>query len=77
MTSLRSWFVSGAVLAMAAAASPAHAQDSKFTASVNFGFQAGSGDISQSLQPIIYDEAAKVDGAQSYENGPLVDVGGS
>jgi len=77
MTSLRSCFVSGAVLAMVAAASPAHAQDSKFTASVNFGFQAGSGDISQSLQPIIYDEAAKVDVSQSYENGPLVDVGGS
>ena len=77
MTSLRSWFVSGAVLAMAAAASPAQAQDSKFTASVNFGFQAGSGDISQSLQPILYDEAAKIDVSQSYENGPLVDVGGS
>jgi len=77
MTSLRSCFVSGAVLAMVAAASPAHAQDSKFTASVNFGFQAGSGDISQSLQPIIYDEAAKVDVSQSYENGPLVDLGGS
>ena len=77
MTSLRSWFVSGAVLAMAAAASPAQAQDSKFTASVNFGFQAGSGDISQSLQPIIYDEAAKVDVSQTYENGPLVDLGGS
>ena len=77
MTSLRSCFVLGAVLAMAAAASPAQAQDSKFTASVNFGFQAGSGDISQSLQPIIYDEAAKVDVSQSYENGPLVDVGGS
>jgi len=77
MTSLRSWFVSGAVLAMAAAASPARAQDSTFTASVNFGFQAGSGDISQSLQPIIYDEAAKIDVAQTYENGPLVDVGGS
>jgi len=77
MTSLRSWFVSGALLAMAAAASPAQAQDSKFTASVNFGFQAGSGDISQSLQPIIYDEAAKVDVSQTYENGPLVDLGGS
>ncbi len=77
MTSLRSCFVSGAVLALAAAASPAQAQDSKFTASVNFGFQAGSGDISQSLQPIIYDEAAKVDVSQTYENGPLIDVGGS
>jgi hypothetical protein len=77
MTSLRSCFVSGAVFAMVAAASPAHAQDSKFTASVNFGFQAGSGDISQSLQPIIYDEAAKVDVSQTYENGPLIDVGGS
>jgi opacity protein-like surface antigen len=77
MTSLRSWFVSGAVLAMAAAASPVQAQDSKFTASVNFGFQAGSGDISQTLQPVIYDEAAKIDVAQTYENGPLIDVGGT
>jgi hypothetical protein len=77
MTSLRSCFVSGAVLAMVAAASPAHAQDSKFTASVNFGFQAGSGDISQKLQPLIYDEAANIDVAQTYENGPLIDVGGS
>ena len=77
MTSLRSWFVSGAVLALATAASPAQAQDSKFTASVNFGYQAGSGDISQSLQPIIYDEAAKIDVSQTYENGPLVDVGGT
>jgi hypothetical protein len=77
MTSLRSWFVSGAVLALAAAASPVQAQDSKFTASVNFGFQAGSGDISQKLQPVIYDEAANIDVAQTYENGPLVDVGGT
>jgi hypothetical protein len=77
MTSLRSWFVSVAVLTMAAVASPALAQDSKFTASVNFGFQAGSGDISQKLQPSIYDEAANIDIAQTYESGPLVDVGGS
>jgi hypothetical protein len=71
MTSLRSWFVSG----------PCSLPLSPFVlrplASVNFGFQAGSGDISQSLQPIIYDEAAKVDVSQTYENGPLVDVGGS
>jgi hypothetical protein len=88
MTSLRSWFVS--VAAVAAFASPAGAQTSsqsssqstgmisgKLTAFVNFGFQAGSGDISQNLQPVIYDEAAKIDVAQTYENGPLVDVGGT
>src|SRR5262249_22758529 len=77
MTSLRSWFVSGAVLVLAAAASPAQAQDKKFTASVNFGFQAGSGDISQKLQPQIYDEPAIIDVAQTYESGPLFDVGGT
>lgn len=78
MTSLRSWFVSGAAaLALAAAVSPAQAQDKKFTASVNFGFQAGSGDISQNLQPVIYDETANIDIAQTYESGPLIDVGGS
>jgi hypothetical protein len=77
MTSLRSWFVSAAVMMMVAVASPVLAQDSKFTASVNFGFQSGSGDISQNLQPLIYDETANIDIAQTYENGPLVDVGGS
>jgi hypothetical protein len=92
MTSLRSWFVSAAVLLVAAFASPAAAQTSsqasqsssqstgmisgKLTAFFNFGFQAGSGDIAQKLSPIVYDEAANIDVAQTYEAGPLVDVGG-
>lgn len=87
MTSLRSWFVPAAVL-VAAFASSASAQTStqassqntgmvsgKLTAFVNFGFQAGSGDLSQTLSPVIYDEPASIDIAQTFESGPLVDVG--
>ena len=89
MTCLRSCFVSVVVLAMAAVSSPASAQTSqstsqgngffagKLTVFVNFGVQAGSGDIAQKLTPVIYDETANIDIAQTYENGPLVDVGGS
>jgi hypothetical protein len=89
MTCLRACFVSVAVLAMAAASSPASAQTSqstsqangffagKLTVFVNFGIQAGSGDISQNLAPLIYDEQANINIAQTYENGPLIDVGGS
>jgi hypothetical protein len=43
---------------------------------LNFGAQAGSGDLSQHLTPTIYDEPATIDVAQTYESGPLVDVGG-
>src|SRR5262249_20200128 len=39
-------------------------------------FQAGSGDISQKLTPTIYDEQANIDISQTYESGPLIDVGG-
>ena len=77
MTSLRSWFVSGAVLAAAAGtAAPAAAQDGRIGLHVNFGAQGGSGDISQRLTPTIYDETATIDISQTYESGPLVDVGG-
>jgi hypothetical protein len=77
MTSLRSWLVSGAVLAVAAlAAPPASAQDGRIGAHINFGAQTGSGDISQQLRPTIYDETATIDISQTYESGPLFDIGG-
>jgi hypothetical protein len=77
MTSLRSWFVSGAVVAaLVAAAPPASAQDGRIGLHVNFGAQTGSGDIAQKLTPIIYDEAATIDISQTYESGPLFDLGG-
>src|SRR4026207_365622 len=85
MNFLRSWFVSGVVLALGAQAAPTFAQtppipppgpESRISAWLNFGAQAGSGDLSQHLTPTIYDEPAAVDVAQAYESGPLVDVGG-
>jgi hypothetical protein len=86
MNFLRSWFVSGVVLtALGTQAAPAFAQtpaipppgpESKISAWLNFGAQAGSGDLSQHLTPTIYDEPATIDVAQTYESGPLVDVGG-
>lgn len=86
MTFLRSWFVSGVVLAaLGTQAAPAFAQtpaipppgpESKISAWLNFGAQAGSGDLSQHLTPTIYDEPATIDVAQTYESGPLVDIGG-
>jgi hypothetical protein len=39
--------------------------------------QGGSEDITQRSTPIIYDEVALLDVAQSIENGPLFDIGGS
>lgn len=77
MTSSRSCFVYAAVLVAVAFARPALAQDGKITVSVNFGAQGGSGDITQTLSPTIYLEPANIDIAQTYENGPLVDIGGS
>jgi hypothetical protein len=86
MTFLRSWFVSGVMfIAVGAQAVPAFAQtpaipapasESKIATWINFGAQGGSGDLSQHLTPIIYDEAATIDVAQTYENGPLVELGG-
>jgi Outer membrane protein beta-barrel domain len=77
MTSSRSWLVSGAVLAVAIAiAAPVSAQVGRLGAHVNFGAQTGSGDLAQQLKPTIYDETATVDISQTYESGPLVDVGG-
>lgn len=77
MTSSRSWLVSGvALLVGALAAAPASAQDGRLGLHVNFGAQTGSGDISQQLRPMIYDETAVIDINQTYESGPLVDVGG-
>jgi len=83
MTSLRSWLVSGAVLAMsvlvtppASAQAPPSAQDGRIGVHINFGAQTGSGDISQQLRPTIYDETATIDISQTYESGPLFDIGG-
>ena len=99
MTSLRSWFVSLAMLAACLVSIPAQAQDKpqdtgqdktqtkpseawwKFdgraSVYVNFGAQTGSGDITQTFTPTIYDEPASINIAQSYESGGLIDVGGS
>jgi opacity protein-like surface antigen len=90
MISLRSCFVSFTVLVAVLASVPAQAQGTAQTQStgssswtdgislhVNFGAQLGSGDLTQQFTPIIYDEAATIDIAQTYENGPLFDVGGS
>ena len=79
MTSLRSWLVSGAVLIVAAVlARPAQAQaqEGRFGAHITFGAQTGSGDLSQQFTPLIYDEKATIDISQTYESGPLVDLGG-
>jgi hypothetical protein len=76
MTSFRLFGV--CCLSVAAAvfsASPALAQTGRFTASVNFGVQGGSGEFTQTLTPTIYDETATINIAQSYESGPLFDVG--
>jgi Outer membrane protein beta-barrel domain len=78
MTSLRSQFVSAAVLiALAAFAVPALAQDGKITASINFGAQTGSGDLSTTLTPEIYLETATIHIAQTYKSRALFDIGGS
>src|SRR5580765_525141 len=86
MIFLRAWFVSGVVLAaLGTQAAPTFAQtppipppgpESRISAWLNFGAQAGSGDLTQHLTPTIYDEPATMDVAQTYESGPLVDVGG-
>jgi len=76
MTSFRSLGVCClSVLAAVLIASPAQAQTGRFTASINFGVQGGSGDFTQRLTPTIYDEPATIDIAQTYESGPLFDVG--
>jgi opacity protein-like surface antigen len=91
MISLRSWFVSLAVLVALLASAPVQAQGTAQTQStggsswingrislhVNFGAQVGSGDLTQRFTPIIYDETATIDIAQTYESGPLFDIGGS
>lgn len=78
MTSLRSCFACLAVaLFIAVAATPASAQDGRFTGSINFGTQVRSGDFTQRLTPTIYDETATIDIAQTYETGGLFDIGGS
>jgi len=99
MTSLRSWFVSLAMLAACLVSIPAQAQDKgqdkgqdktqtkpseawwrldgRASVYVNFGAQTGSGDITQTFTPTIYDEPASINIAQSYETGGLIDVGGS
>jgi hypothetical protein len=95
MTSLRSWFVSLAMLAMLLANGPAQAQtapaqtaqtqstgsssffDGRASVHFNFGAQTGSGDIAQTFTPLIYDEPATINIAQTYETGGLIDVGGS
>jgi len=89
MTFLRSWFVAPAMIAMLLASVPAQAQtqtqpsggsslfDRRASVHFNFGAQTGSGDLSQQFTPVIYDEPATIDIAQTYETGGLVDVGGS
>ena len=75
MTSFRSCVAYLAIAAGVLVAVPASAQSGRVTASVNFGVQGGSGDFTQRLTPSIYDEAAEIDIAQNYENGPLFDIG--
>jgi hypothetical protein len=91
MTSLRSWFVSLAILAALLASRPALAQaqaqtqstggssllDGRATVHFNVGAQTGSGDISQTFTPLIYEEPASISIAQNYETGGLIDIGGS
>ena len=84
MTSLRSWFVSMAMLAALLASRPAQAQAPATGASslaggraqvhFNFGAQVGSQDLSQQITPIIYDEPATIDIAQTIETGGLIDL---
>jgi len=89
MTSLRSWFVSVAIvaallaglpaLAQAQASAPAQTQSSggssilggRATVHFNVGLQTGSGDLAQTFTPIIYDEPASINVAQTYETGGL------
>jgi hypothetical protein len=85
MTSFRVFASSLCVLTGVLAAGSAAAQtqgstppkEGRITASVNFGVQAGSGDFTQRLTPTIYLEPATIDIAQTYESGPLFDIGGS
>jgi hypothetical protein len=88
MTSIRTCFGCLCVTAGLLAASPASAQStqkptpkpassSRISASINFGVQAGSGDLTYGSTPLIYDEPARLDVAQTFESGPLFDIGGS
>lgn len=77
MTSFRTFVGGLCVLASLLLATPAAAQESRFTASVNFGAQGGSGDFTQRLTPTIYDEPASISVGQTYESGPLFDIGGN
>jgi hypothetical protein len=93
MTFLRSWFVSVAMLAACLVSTPAQAQtqdqtqtkpseawwrfDGRASVYFNVGAQTGSGDITQTFTPVIYDEPASIATAQTYETGGLIDVGGS
>lgn len=63
-------------LAGVLAASPVSAQTSgRVSASINFGVQGGSGDLTYRMTPTIYDETATIDIAQEYKTGALFDVG--
>ena len=78
MISLRSYFAPAAVVCAVVVASPsAFAQDGRITASINFGAQVGSGDFTQRLTPVIYDEPAQIDISQDYGSGVMFDLGGS
>jgi opacity protein-like surface antigen len=51
---------------------------SRFTASINVGFQPSSQDISQTSEFDLYDERARIEFVQSdISGGPLFDVGGN
>src|SRR5262245_15712706 len=89
MTLLRSWFVPVAMSALLLASVPAQAQTQsqpsggssllggRATVHFNFGAQTGSGDITQTFTPIIYNEPASINIAQTTETGALIDLGGS
>jgi len=76
MTSFRLCVAYLAVVAGVLVAGQASAQESRVTASINFGAQARSGDFTQRLTPTIYDELALIDISQTFESGPLFDIGG-
>jgi hypothetical protein len=78
MTCFRSCSVCVATAILSAVVvAPVAAQDGRITVGVNFGAQFGSSDFTQTSTPIIYDEAATIDVAQTASSGALFDLGGS
>ena len=77
MTSFRTCAWGLSLLTALLVAAPAAAQEGRIAASINFGVQSGSEDFTQRMTPTIYDETATLDVAQTAENGPLFDIGGT